>query len=269
MNTIPNHSAQNDTTAPNGAARTVKEKTVSFLWQHFLLLISLDLMTLGVALCVRSQLGSSVISSLPFVFSLAGPVSRMPEWTIGGYTILMNFIFVFCQILILRRKFEPLQLFQLLIGFIFGWLIDLNMFLTSGLACTNLGAQLATQFIGCTVMGIGIAFEIRCGSVTMPGEGISIAISRVVHRPFAKVKIAVDTTLVLLAIAASYYFFGHWLKNVIGIGTLFAMVYVGLVVKFVNPHIGWFDRMLNHRPGFRRYLVGLARFIYRRDGPRP
>ncbi len=83
MNTIPNHSAQNDTTAPNDTARTVKEKTVSFLWQHFLLLISLDLMTLGVALCVRSQLGSSVISSLPFVFSLAGPVSRMPEWTIG------------------------------------------------------------------------------------------------------------------------------------------------------------------------------------------
>mgnify|MGYP005798240263 FL=1 len=49
-------------------------------------------MTLGVALCVRSNLGSSVISSLPYVLSLAGPVSFLPEWTIGHYTILMNFV---------------------------------------------------------------------------------------------------------------------------------------------------------------------------------
>ncbi|MDE7149695.1 MAG: hypothetical protein K2O01_04725 [Bacteroidales bacterium] len=247
----------------------MKEKIASFVWQHLLLLISLNLMTLGVALCVRSQLGSSVISSLPFVFSLAGATGRVPAWTIGGYTILMNFVFVVCQILILRKNFDPWQLFQLLIGFIFGWLIDLNMSLTAGLACRTLAAQLIVQFAGCTVMGIGIAFEIRCGSVTMPGEGISIALSRATRRPFAKVKIAVDTTLVLLAIAGCYFFFGSWQKNVVGIGTLFAMVYVGLVVKFISPHLGWFDRILSHRPGFRRYLVGLARFIYRRDEPRP
>ncbi len=45
-----------------------KEKAILFLWQHLLLLISLYLMTLGVVLCVKSSLGSSVISSLPFVF---------------------------------------------------------------------------------------------------------------------------------------------------------------------------------------------------------
>lgn len=61
-----------------------KAKTLSFLWQHLLLLGSLYLMTLGVVLCVKSGLGSSVISSLPFVFSLAGPVSIVPQWTIGG-----------------------------------------------------------------------------------------------------------------------------------------------------------------------------------------
>ena len=243
---------------------TTKEKIISFLWQHVLLLISLYLMTLGVVLCVKSCLGSSVISSLPFVFSLAGPTSNVPEWTIGGYTIAMNFILVFCQILILRKKFEPIQLFQLIIGFIFGWLIDLNMFLTSALECTAFSSQLLAQFTGCTIMGIGIAFEVRCGSVTMPGEGISIVISQVTHRPFAKVKIGVDTTLVLLAIGSCYLFFGSWQWNVIGAGTIFAMVYVGLVVKFIAPHLGWFDRLLAYIPGFRRYLFGLARFIYRR-----
>ena len=47
-------------------------------------------------------------------------------------------------------------------------------------------------------------------------------------------------------------------------GTLFATIYVGLVVRFASPHLGWFDRLLAYVPGFRRYLFGLARWLYRR-----
>ncbi|WP_300301633.1 DUF6198 family protein [uncultured Muribaculum sp.] len=241
-----------------------KDRVVAFVWQHVLLLFSLFLMTLGVALCIKSDLGSSVISSLPLSCSIAGADGIMPPLSVGGYTIVMNFIFVFLQLVVLRRRFEAVQLFQLLIGWVFGWLIDLNMRLTSALACDTLAACILTQLAGCTVMGIGIAFEVRCGSVTMPGEGLPVAISRVSGRQFAQIKIYVDTTLVVLAVASSYLFFGRWAWNVIGPGTLFAMVYVGLVVKFVCSHTPWFDRVLAYRPGFRRYIFGLARFIYRR-----
>lgn len=219
-------------------------------------------MTLGVALCIKSTLGSSVISSLPFVLSLAGDNGAAPALTVGDYTIMMNFIFVLCQMLILRRRFEPVQLFQLVIGFVFGWMIDLNMMLVGSIDCSTIVSRSVTQFLGCTVMGVGIAFEVRCGSVTMPGEGITIAISQVISRPFPKVKIVVDTALVVLAVAACYHFFGRWLWNVIGPGTLFAMLYVGLVVKIVSRHIGWFDRLVT-TPGVRRYVFGLARFLHR------
>lgn len=245
----------------NKNVQTRKQRVLSFLWQHFLLLLSLNFMTMGVALCVRSDLGSSVISSLPYVLSLAGPVSFVPEWSIGTYTIIMNFVFVALQLLILRRRFEPVQLFQLVIGFIFGWMIDLNMWLTGFIVCDTLALKILVQLAGCTVMGIGIAFEIKCGSVTMPGEGISIAVSQVSGLPFPKAKIIVDTTLVILAVCTSFLFFGRWLWNVVGIGTLFAMIYVGLVVKYTTHHIGWFDRVLSYIPGFRRYLFGLIRYI--------
>lgn len=241
-----------------------EERVISFLWQHFLLLISLNFMTLGVALCIKSDLGSSVISSLPLSFSMAGMQGKAPVLTVGGYTIVMNFILVVLQILVLRRSFNPLQLFQLVIGFVFGWLIDLNMMLTDGIVCDTLTKKIITQFAGCSVMGAGIAFEVKCGSVTMPGEGFPVALSRITGMPFPKMKIIVDTTLVLLAVASSFIFFGEWAWNIIGPGTLFAMFYVGWEIKFLNPHIGWFDRLLNYRPGFRRYIVGLARFIYKK-----
>lgn len=62
----------------------MKEKIIGFIWQHILLLASMFFMTFGVALCVRSNLGSGVISSIPMSFSLAGEVGIVPEWAIGG-----------------------------------------------------------------------------------------------------------------------------------------------------------------------------------------
>lgn len=222
-------------------------------------------MTLGVALCVRSQLGSSVISVLPYVFESAGAQGKVPAWTIGQYTYIMNIVLVAGQIAILRRRFEWVQLFQLLIGFVFGSLIDLNMALTGWVEPEGLWQQALVQLIGCTVLGFGIAYEVRCGSITMPGEGFPVAVTKVTGSEFAKTKICVDVALVLLGVAASYAFFGAWRWNIIGLGTLFAMFYVGAVVRKVGAHALWFDRLLAYRPGFRRYIYGLARYIYPRS----
>lgn len=99
------------------------------------------------ALCVRSNLGSSVISSIPMAFALAGEDGLAPSLTIGGYTNVMNIILVVLQIAVLRHRFEPVQLLQLIIGFLFGALIELNMILTSypdySLPWQQVAAQLA------------------------------------------------------------------------------------------------------------------------------
>ncbi len=240
----------------------MKNKIISFLWQHFLLLISLYVMTLGVAVCVRSQLGSSVISTIPYVMASAGGVMDcIPQWTIGTYTILMNAVFVVAQILILRRNFDWFQLFQLVIGFFFGMLIDLNMYLTEWMLSETFWINAIVQIAGCTILGVGIALEVKCGSVTMPGEGITIAIHKVTGLEFPKAKIRVDISLVVMAVILCFVLLGSWQWQIVGIGTLFAMVYVGMVVRFANKHLGWFDRLLAYRPGFRRYIFGLARWV--------
>lgn len=228
-----------------------------------MLLVSLTVMTLGVALCVRSDLGSSVISSCPLAFTVAGQDAMVPALSLGTYTNILNFLLVLGQIAVLRRRFQPVQLLQLLIGFVFGALIDMNMALTSTIAPESIFSKIFVQILGCTVMAVGIALEVRCASITMPGEGLPIAISKVTGMPFAKVKIRIDILLVAMAVGSCYLFFGQWRWNIVGVGTLLAMVYVGMAVKFLGPHLGWFDRMLAYQPGFRRYLYGLAKYIKR------
>jgi len=238
-----------------------KKRILDFIWQHLLLIVSLYFMTLGVALCIRSNMGSSVISSIPMAFAIAGSKGLAPGLTIGEYTNIMNMILVGGQILVLGKKFEKIQLLQLVIGFVFGALIDINMYLTKSIECSAIANQTIVQLSGCTVMAFGIAMEVRCGSITMPGEGFPVAISRRTGKQFPKIKIIVDISLVSIAIVSCLCFFGKWQWNIVGAGTLFAMFYVGYIVKLLNNKMGWFDKLLNYRPGMQRYVYGLARFI--------
>ena len=61
------------------------------------------------------------------VMSQAGESGLVAALTIGEYTYIMNGLLVLLQILILRKKFELVQSLQLVIGFVFGYFLDLNM----------------------------------------------------------------------------------------------------------------------------------------------
>lgn len=222
-----------------------RNKAFSFARRQLLLLLSLFFLALGVALCVRSDLGSSVISSAPYAFFLAGKDGIVPGWTLGMYTNLLNVLLVIGQIIVLRRRYRLWQLLQLLIGVVFGVLIDASMALTVFLESVEwLYVRLLIMLAGSTLMALGVSMEIRCASVTMPGEGLPAALSRVTGKPFGDMKILTDILLVTLAVISSYLFFGGWMWNVVGVGTLFAMLYIGMAVKIISKRLSWFDRML-------------------------
>ena len=67
--------------------------------RYVMLLFGLSLMSLGIAFSVRSDLGTTPISSLPYVLSELMPLS------LGVLMILMNLAFVALQIVVLRRRF--------------------------------------------------------------------------------------------------------------------------------------------------------------------
>lgn len=105
----------------------MKKRIISFSWQHLLLIVSLSIMTCGVALYIRPNFGSSVIATIPFIIALAEEASIVSLFTIVEYTHIMNFLFIGLQILILHQRFPRIQLFQFIIGFVFGFLLDVNM----------------------------------------------------------------------------------------------------------------------------------------------
>lgn len=76
--------------------------------------IGLFIMTIGIALSVKSNLGVSPVSSIPYTITCVWGIEM------GKATILFHIVLVLLQILLLRKKFKPVQLLQILIGVVFG-----------------------------------------------------------------------------------------------------------------------------------------------------
>lgn len=84
--------------------RQLNRLSVYILKRYLLLLLGLSIMAFGVAFSIKASLGTSPISSVPYVVSLFAPL------TVGTATIIMHCVFIIMQILILRRDYHPIQL---------------------------------------------------------------------------------------------------------------------------------------------------------------
>lgn len=162
----------------------------------FIFVAALFVMSLGIALVTRGNLGTTPISSLPLVSSYASGL------TFGETTFFINLLFVAAQWLLLRKSINKLLLLsQIPITFAFSYFIDTSMQILSS---DIYWKCFAVSMLGNVVLGLGVALEVFAGAAALPGEGLVLAVSTVLHKPFSSVKIANDVILVLLALLLSY-----------------------------------------------------------------
>lgn len=221
--------------------RTINEwakRVISFVFSLFILGI-------GVSLAIRANLGSSPITCPPYV------ISKMPAspLTVGGYIFCMQFFFVLLQFALLRKNFQKIQFLQLGVCLLFGLFTDLGMWLTEPFQWSNTPMGYIARWIQLAIsgviIGVGVIWEVKSDVLLIPGEGLPVALSKVFHIDFGKVKIMFDVFLVTVAVACCYIIFDKWRWDLVGLGTLFSMFYVGIVVRIVSPHMDWLDKWLS------------------------
>lgn len=180
----------------------------------------------GIALITKAALGTSPISSLPYVLSLRFPV------TLGQFSFVLNMFFILGQFLLLRHRFRPIQFLQIAVNLVFSLFIDVSMSLLSWLDISTLPMELLVLASGCAVLAFGISIEVAPRVLMVPGEGIVQAISTVFGWRFGNVKVAFDATLACTALLLSLLFF-HGLQG-IGLGTILSALAVGRFVNLYN-----------------------------------
>lgn len=190
----------------------------------------------GIAFITEGSLGTSPISSVPYVISL-----RFEDWSFGTVTFIMNMIFILAQIILLRREFKPIQLLQILANLLFSACIDISTSLLWWFQPSFIPLQILSVLLGCLILALGIAIEVAPNAVVVPGEGIVRAITRVSGLRFGTVKIAFDCTLVAIALLLSLVFF-HGIRG-LGLGTIICALIVGWIVNQFDAHLPFIKRI--------------------------
>lgn len=202
---------------------------MSLYKRYTIFIIAIILQATGISLVVKSMLGTSPISSVPYVLSL--PFS----FTFGQATFIVNMLFLLAQIFIQRKEFNFIQLMQAPMTIIFAFFIDLTMLLFSHLAPTFYIEKLLLLVLGTAIIALGVALQGIANVIMLPGEGLVYTISRHFKVEFGKVKTMFDCLLVILAAILSTY----WLGSIEGIreGTLISAAITGLIARFFLAHL--------------------------------
>ena len=195
----------------------------SLLKRYLILLAGLAVMAFGVACSIKANLGTSPISSVPYVISLFAPL------TVGTATILMHCVFILIQILLLRKQYHPIQLMQLPVAVFFGYLTDFGVWAVRGISCNTYWQQWILCLIGIFLVAVGVSLEVKAGVVVLAGEGVVLAICKIFPVKFGYMKVGFDVTLVVIACILSLVFTGH-LQGVRE-GTVAAALLVGMIAK--------------------------------------
>ena len=132
------------------------------LKRYLLFLIRLFINALGVSLVTKASLGTSPISSIPYVLSLKFPP------TLGNFTIIFSILLILLQILILRKNFKIENILQIPVSIAFGYFIDLTMYLFFWVNPGNYAMKLAALLAGCIVLGFGVYLEPQRSYLILP-----------------------------------------------------------------------------------------------------
>ena len=191
-------------------------------------------MAMSIALMRTTGLGNSPISCIPATLSYLIPL------TLGTITFIMNTCFLVVQAILLRRDFNPVQLLQIPFTFVFALMIDQLLPFCESLPMQYYPEQLGWNILGCFLLAMGVFLQVKASFITLPGEGIVLAIAKAANKPFPKCKIAFDSSMVVVSVAISFIGLGY-LQGVRE-GTIITALAAGSIVALIGKLFPHFDR---------------------------
>ena len=206
----------------------MKEKN---LYRALFYLLGLAILSLGLILNSKSNLGVSPIVSLAYIFSIISGI------TLSRATLYQYIIFIVVQMILHTiQKVENLRVkliedvLQIVVSFIFTAFMSLYSNYIP--LATTVSNKILFLIFGVLFTGIGAAMSLVARFIPNPGDGITQAISDTIHKKLGTTKNIVDFLCVCFTITISLIY----KKEIIGIGlgTVVCVIMTGRVIALFN-----------------------------------
>ncbi|QVY59650.1 YczE/YyaS/YitT family protein [Cytobacillus gottheilii] len=180
--------------------------------------IGMILLTLGVSLIIKSQLGASAWDAL------AVGQSNLFHMTVGTCVFINGIVLIFLNAFLMRRRPQILAALSILV---IGMLIDFWLLIAlEHLVPTALLWKWLILLIGIIITGIGVSIYLQAKFPASPMDTLMVAIQSRFGFNLRNSRILSESFALLLAIL---------FKGAIGIGTIVVTLSLGFVVQFFFP----------------------------------
>ena len=217
----------------------------SLFKRYIVATLGLVIVAFGVALSLKSNLGTAPVSCPPAVLNL-----KYTGISVGTFTWMMHLVLILTQVAMLGRKFKLSFLMQIPAAFVFGYLCDAGIWLLKDVQVTSYAMQMLLCILTVIVTAIGVRMEIAGNAWMLAGEKTAVVVSEVTGARFSNVKIFFDVYLValsaLFAQLAFGVFSGDGVNIVIREGTLILAIFTGLCMKLTDPLVDKLFKPLLH-----------------------
>lgn len=221
-------------------------KISNLIIRYIVATVGLFFVAMGTALSIKSNLGTSPLSSPAYVLADVWGLS------VGTWTIIVNLTYTLGQILILRKNFKAKYLMQIPASLVFGSLIDLCMLIVGGIVVTSLTSRIVLIVLACLVTALGVSIEVIARGWMLSAEMLVYVISKTFRHDFKRVKIIMDSMHVVISAVLAFLIWGNFFGRApfetfegvllgtspgvaIGIGTILMAFLAGGFMKLTDP----------------------------------
>ena len=218
---------------------------IEYIVRLLCLVLGLFALAQGIAFTVLADLGTDAITSPALVAHLVlGKAEGGMGYefcTVGNMLICVHVSLVLLQIVLLRSKYRPIQLLQVVMGLLLGNMLDLAISYTLLLPAPSYIGALGYTILGCFLCAFGIFTFVKANLVPLSAEGLCLAISHTFGWRFSRVKVAVDCSMLAIAVLASLLMLG----SLAGVreGSIICAVSIGFIIGWLFRCCPVWDRL--------------------------
>ncbi len=204
--------------------KITKNKAIMYLTGLFIIAI-------GASLSVKSDLGVSPVTTVPYTVTYIWNVDM------GITTFLFHLLLVLIEFLMLRKNFKLTNLLQVVVGIVFGLFTSLCNYLVFLIPFPDtMAVRIILLVLSIFAVAVGLFFYVPAEIMPMAVEGLMLVISEVLKVKFSTVKIVLDIAFSLISLAICLI--AVHVMGSVGVGTIVSAVTTGLILKLLNRWFG-------------------------------
>lgn len=182
---------------------------------------------LALGIVIQTESGLGVASLTCFADALA----RIGGVSLGAMVSATYIVYVFVQLLILRREFQPRILLEIGFSMVIGLFTDVFSALMPFHPAT-LPARVATMMASLCLTSFGVSLVVNMGVVPNAPDGLVQVIAEKLRMRFGDVKVVFDSAHVAAALALTLAVLGN--AGGFGPTTIISALFLGRLINVMN-----------------------------------